>query len=438
MLLSSPQNPLIAIVGPTGTGKSQLAVSLAERCNGEIINGDALQIYEGIPIATNKLPQAARKAIPHHLLGCVGLQEQPWTVRQFKERATKVIQDIRARGRLPILVGGTHYYIQSLLCKNAVVEDSASSDSINEKDQGHVWPILSASAEEMLEMLRKLDPVMATQWHPNDQRKIRRSLEICLTTGKKASDVYAQQRLKQPMSDLYDTKQFPYMKSVQPLIYDTLILWTHAAPEVLDVRLERRVEDMISQGLLDEVKSMYDFMQYRIQKGGPPDLSRGIWVAIGFKEFLPYIRGGSHLPGLMQDGVDLTKVATRQYAKKQSRWIRLRLQRAISEAQSQHQLFLLDATDLSRWPKIEDEAASIASKFLAGHALPEPRSLSHTASALLNAPGQRKYFARFCETCDKTMMTEQQWFDHLKSKKHRIAVRPKIDWQKLYPKRICD
>ncbi|KAG8532038.1 uncharacterized protein KY384_003675 [Bacidia gigantensis] len=126
MSASRPMRPLVVIVGPTGSGKSQLAVSLARHYNGEIINGDALQIYKGLPITTNKISESEQEGIPHHLLGSIGLEEEPWTVKQFLKKAQDAIEAIRLKGKLPIVVGGTQYYVQSLLVPNAVVEDSQS------------------------------------------------------------------------------------------------------------------------------------------------------------------------------------------------------------------------------------------------------------------------------------------------------------------------
>ena len=226
----------------------QLAVALAKRFQGEIINCDALQMYEGLPIVTNKIPVTERHSIPHHLLGCINLTEQPWNVAQFKARATQVVEDVRVRGKLPILVGGTHYYVQSLLFNDTLVESSL--DFMSSEEQENRWPVLSASSEEMLEELRNVDPAMAAQWHPKDVLKIRRSLEIFLSTGEKASEVYKAQRqrregiaceeatahaLAQDFSgqEYYTTIQRAEIASD----YEPLIFCTYTSPEKLKSRL---------------------------------------------------------------------------------------------------------------------------------------------------------------------------------------------------------
>ena len=461
------RKPLIAIVGATGTGKSQvrhlrlrltslklinvlctqLAVALAERFNGEVINGDALQMYEGLPITTNKISLEERKGIPHHLLGCVKLDEEPWTIQQFRNRATSIIKGIRSRNKLPILVGGTHYYTQSLLFKDAVLTE-VETQHVDHERQERQWPILDASTENMLEELRRVDPIMAQRWHPKERRKIRRSLEIWLTTGRKASEIYDQQRQMttkfrseygqsngNPANSTNGVGQHSDMESQSALHYDTLIFWTHAKPDLLNSRLEKRVDAMVSNGLLSEAESMHNFLLDQEQQGINVDQARGIWVAIGFKENLPYLMHGSNLERLKKEGIERTKVATRQYAKRQVRWIKLRLQRAIATAKASHRFFLLDTADLTRWSQdVEERARDITEAFLCGSALPKPESLSNAAKEYLVVTEGEPMAATYCKACDKTLMSEGEWISHLKSKGHKSTVRPKVDWRALYPK----
>jgi len=434
-----PQHPLIAIVGATGTGKSRLAVSLAQRFNGEIINGDVLQMYEGLPIVTNKITLEERKGIQHHLLGCIKVDQETWTVRQFVDSAAELIEDIRSRNKVPILVGGTHYYTQSLLFTNTVVDED--SEHVSKELQEQRWPILKANTSEMLDELYKVDPLMAVRWHPHDQRKIRRSLEVCLTTGKKASDIYHQQRRLRPENRSHDTNQSlgdpdqPFTSdSGVPLRYSTLILWTHAASDILNKRLEERVDGMVSEGLLEEVRCMHTFQEDQTHQGRSPDQSRGIWVAIGFKEFEPYITHQHRSERIRKESIERTKIATRQYARRQVRWIRIKLQRAVTAADSSHSMYLLDSSNLSQWQKdVEAKASEITASFLNGAALPEPSSLSDAALENLGTTKEVTQSARFCMACDKTLMTDEQWMGHLKSKGHRKAMRPKIDWEEMYP-----
>ena len=435
-----PKFPLIVIVGATGTGKSQLAVSLAQRFDGEIINGDALQMYAGLPITTNKITSEERKGVPHHLIGCIQLHEEPWTVRQFMDQARKVIEEIRSRKKLPILVGGTHYYAQSLLFKDATINEN--SNSVTEEEQEQKWPILRAETSDMLGELKRIDPAMAKQWHPNDRRKIRRSLEIYLTTGKKASHIYSEQRQSQVedyshgFSEGVVDKDQHHGNTMESCFYnDTLIFWTYATTDTLYTRLERRVDRMIADGLLDEVASMHAFSQDQKRQGNSLDQSKGIWIAIGFKELVPCITITECSDDLRHQSIDRAKIATKQYAKRQFRWIRLKLQRAVAAATSSPTMFLLDGSDLSQWSQlVEAKALAITASFLSGDALPQPASLSVAAMHNLVPTGKVTQCARFCEACEKTLMSEEQWISHLKSKRHKSVTRPKVDWGELYPK----
>jgi tRNA dimethylallyltransferase len=162
------------------------------------VNGDAMQMYKGLPIITNQIPVHERHGIPHHMLACIELDQPSWRITRFKREALKIIQEIRSRGKTPILVGGTHYYTQAVLFHKTILPsdqelDAASDDSAEEEK----FPILEASTEEMLQKLREVDPVMAERWHPNERRKIRRSLQIYLQTGRRASDEEATHRDQQ-------------------------------------------------------------------------------------------------------------------------------------------------------------------------------------------------------------------------------------------------
>ncbi len=174
----------------------ELAVELATRFNGEVINADAMQMYKGLPIITNKISAEERRGIPHHLFDRIALDEETWWVGQFRKETNRVIREIRSRGKLPIVVGGTHYYITGLLFEDKLIHESSSPSRADGPEEGAEtkFPILGATAEVMLEKLREVDPQMADRWHPNDIRKIRRSLEIYLTTGRRASDIYAEQQ----------------------------------------------------------------------------------------------------------------------------------------------------------------------------------------------------------------------------------------------------
>jgi tRNA dimethylallyltransferase len=417
---------------------SQLAVDLAKKFNGEIINGDAMQMYDGLPIITNKITVDEQQGIPHHLLGFIALDEEPWRVGLFKKKAGQIIREIRSRGRLPIVVGGTHYYTQSLLFEDSLLRNQAeggeqentefSNEEIVEK-----FPILAGPTEIMIERLREVDPVMADRWHPKDRRKIRRSLEIFLTTGKKASDFYAEQkerRLHGKVENGISTN----------LVGDgsTLLFWVHAESETLKQRLNTRVDKMLDAGLLDEVKSMEVFLNQQSNAGISVDQTRGIWVSIGWKEFQLYLKPLEAGTASQEDidkfydlSIEQTKAATRQYAKRQVRWIRLTLMPALADENALDKLYLLDGTDISQWTEaVSQPAIDVAARFLEGSELPPPHELSGAAQQIL-APTDGLdekpdvWFRQECGICRMVAVNDVQWQTHLKSRRHRALVKKK-------------
>ncbi|PNS19402.1 tRNA dimethylallyltransferase [Sphaceloma murrayae] len=471
---------LIAVVGATGTGKSDLAVALASRFNGEILNGDAMQLYQGLPVITNKIPVSDRRGIPHHLLGCIGLDEQPWTVGRFVPEALKIIAEIRSRGKLPILVGGTHYYTQSLLFNDALaghatIEDRATiphSSNESPKDPGSNGhgtgavddTILDASTEEILAKLTEVDPVMASRWHPNERRKIKRSLEIWLQTGRKASDIYAEQKARQndetqgtangtngsqshaPANGSHTESGGSAMVDDQGgLRADTLIFWIHADTDSLYERLNMRVDKMMQHGLLDEVRELSSYAEEH------PHIDRksGIWVSIGYKEFLPYMAYQENLAAesqdltpaasthvtteakLLKEAIEATQAGTRHYAKRQVNWIRIKLLNALKIAKSSNngRLYLLNGTSLDEYcHDVVAKAETLTERWLNADEMPDPTTLSETAAQLLkpkrddlsNSIG--KWERQYCQACDMVGTTPSDWEQHIKSRRHKHAI----------------
>jgi len=432
-----PQHPLIAIVGATGTGKSQLAVELATRYNGEIINGDAMQLYDGLPIITNKIPTPERNGVPHHLLGLIGLNEPTWTVGKFVQTAVNVIDEIRTRGKLPILVGGTHYYTQALIFTDRLLENEKKHDDDDENEAADL-SILQEPTNVILAKLREVDPVMADRWHPHDRRKIQRSLEIFLKTGKTASQTYEEQatQIKEHTMENDDTEDTTQSHIPAPLRYPTLLFWLHASKDVLYPRLDSRVLDMMQSGLLDEVQTLDDFRRSNEAAGEDVDKTRGIWVSIGYKEFeayQQYLASGnileSQLVKLKEKAIEQTQAATRQYSNRQERWIRIKLLNSISHAHALSCMFLLDGTDLTKWNEhVLQPAQELTEKFLNGEPLPEPASLSDAAKKMLTPKrddiSQRRdlWLRRTCDVCGVTSVTAADWEKHIKSRGHHKAI----------------
>ncbi|EXJ93134.1 hypothetical protein A1O3_01691 [Capronia epimyces CBS 606.96] len=444
MASHAPKDPLIVVIGATGTGKSKLAVQLAARFNGEIVNGDAMQMYKGLPIITNKMPEHERNGIPHHLLDFIGLDENPWTVNQFVKESSRIIDEIRSRGKLPIVVGGTHYYTHALLFKDATLAEGGAGSGLEKADiPGPNQPcsILSKSTEEILAQLQEVDPEIARRWHPRDRRKIQRSLEIWLKTGRKASDVYAEQQERRSGGHDGADLDSPQHADRNGLVadehgfrYSTLLLWLEAEDTALKERLNARVESMVASGLVDEAASMAKLEADLQRKGIPVDKSKGIWVSIGYKEMESWIDCqqtsgvvSAENSRILQAAIGSVKAGTRRYAKRQNRYIRIRLANALARTGKLDKLFLLDCSDLAQWDSaVQTPASKIVGCFLNGEEPPDPRSLSDLANRMLPLPDEHETqpnrIARRCEICDKTLMTEAEWNGHLVSRGHKNTV----------------
>jgi len=392
-----------------------------------------MQMYRGLPVITNKLTVEEQRGIPHHLLGSIELDEEPWTVAHFKRDATRIIDEIRARGKLPIVVGGTSYYLDSLLFEGKLVEDNDDPEGkLWSRDLAARYPILTAPTEEVLAKLREVDPVMAAKWHPNDDRKIRHSLEIYYATGRRASEIYEEQRNRklQAKSGTNGSNGAPELE-----IGEVLLFWLYAHQEELKERLAQRVDKMVERGLLDEVSEMYDYLQSRLSAGETVDRTKGIWQSIGFRQFEPYLStlrqnpSDPNLEKLKQAGIEETKIATRQYAKTQVRWVTMKTITSLQEENLLDRFYLLDSTDISRWhDEVLNKGVDLAAKFLACKPLPKPEEVSDTARQVLaekvaRAGKKDTPCHRVCELCNKTLVTEELWQKHIKGRKHTNAVR---------------
>jgi tRNA dimethylallyltransferase len=275
---------------------------------------------------------------------------------------------------------------------------------------------------------------MADRWHPNDRRKVQRSLEIYLKTGKPASQVYDEQRLQRELS----LSAPDGAESAVGLRFPTLLLWVHATKDVLTPRLDNRIEKMIEKGLLSEVQTLSDFAaSHEESTGTTVDLGRGVWVSIGYKEFLDYQAGlsnpslsDSDIAQLKLAAVEKTQAATRRYAKRQIRWIQIKFLNALIASGQEHNMFLLDGSDLAKWEDdVVKPSINVTEQFLAGQPLPNPSEVSQVAREMLTPKrdydlAQRPdlWQKKVCETCGTVAVTENDWHLHIKSRAHRRAV----------------
>ncbi|KAJ1329898.1 tRNA dimethylallyltransferase [Microdochium nivale] len=425
-----PALPLVAVMGTTGTGKSDLAVDLAVRFNGEVINADAMQMYKGLPIITNQISEPEQRGIPHHLLATIDHCEPTWTVTYFAREARRVISEIRSRGKLPIVVGGTHYYINSLLFDDTIVAAAELEDDERQlrthDETSSQFPILDEATDVIYRRLQEVDPAMAERWHPDDRRKIKRSLEIFLSTGKRASDIYAQQKAGRATAEC------------TPEPWQALMFWVYSKPDVLSERLNKRIDKMEQRGLMDEVRKLAADLDYRTARGEEIDRTRGIWQSIGYKQMEPLLQaerskaGPDDLKRAKAEGLELMRIATRQYAKSQVKWLRSKTGYELKQKNALEYMFVVDSSDVENFSgNVLQPAADVLERFLDGKALPAPQELSETARNVLAAFADisttpRTAIKSFrCEACNLTLVTEAQWKEHLTGRRHRRVIKDK-------------
>lgn len=277
---------IIAVAGPTASGKSALALELCKRLDGDLISLDSMQIYRGLDIGTAKPTKAEQAEVRHHMIDICEPTEN-FSAAEFAERAHKVIADVQSRGKKAVLCGGTGLYLDTVLGRL----DFGEIES-DEKLRGELIAFAEKNGAEALhERLRGIDPQAAEKIHPNNVRRVARAIEIYELTGKTKTE-----HDREAISDS------PYESLIIGLDYDDR--------EVLYNRINRRVDAMIEAGLEGEVRSL---------------VSRGLLSAestagqaIGYKEMLGYIAGNCSLG----DAVEKIKLGTRRYAKRQLTWLR--------------------------------------------------------------------------------------------------------------------
>jgi tRNA dimethylallyltransferase len=272
------QPPVIAVVGPTGSGKSDLAVSLALALDGEVINADAMQFYRGMDIGTAKITQAERRGVPHHLLDTLDVTQEA-SVSDFQLQAREVIRDIHARGKRAILAGGSGLYVRAAL---DVLEFPGTDPDLRRQLEAELEEV---GQEALLVRLREVDPVSAGR--VNDARRIIRALEVHRLTGR-------------PFSSFMPQREY-----VQPAVQIGL----GVDRDMLRERLALRVHGMVGNGLLEEVRRL-DAAGLRRGKTAPR--------ALGYAQFLEVLDGVATVAEAAED----TVVATRQFARRQLTWFR--------------------------------------------------------------------------------------------------------------------
>jgi len=270
--------PVIAVVGPTGSGKSDLAVNLALALDGEVINADAMQFYRGMDIGTAKITTAERRGVPHHLLDILDVTEEA-SVSDFQQQARAVIADLQARGKRAILAGGSGLYVRAAL---DVLEFPGTDPAVRRRLEADY---AAQGPGPLLAQLREVDPVSAGR--VSDARRIIRALEVHQLTGR-------------PFSSFMPRREY-----FQPALQVGLAV----DRDLLRERLARRVHAMVDQGMLEEVRQL-EAAGLRRGKTAPR--------ALGYSQFLKVLDGGA----TVGEAAEETIVATRQFARRQLTWFR--------------------------------------------------------------------------------------------------------------------
>ena len=277
---------ILVVTGPTATGKTALSVELAKKLGGEIVSADSMQIYRGMDIGTAKVTKAEMQNIPHHMIDIADPSED-YSVSRYIEEADAAVRGILSRGRLPIVAGDTNLYIDSLIAGldfAEKAEDAALRESLNKQYD-------DIGGEAMLEHLRGFDPERAAKLHPADKRRIVRAVEIYILTGETITR-HDEETKKRPKR--YDAVKIALTFADRAVLYD---------------RINARVDKMVSDGLFDEVKGLLD-------SGLSPACTS--MQAIGYKEPAAYFRGEMS----KDEAIELIKLSSRRYAKRQLTWLR--------------------------------------------------------------------------------------------------------------------
>ena len=277
---------IVCVVGPTACGKTTLGVLLAKKLDGEVVSADSMQIYRGMTIGTAAPTEAEMDGVPHHMIAVADPAEQ-WSVARYAQAAIPIVDDILARGKVPILVGGTGLWLDAVVKGHGFAGGHTGGEVRKELQRR----LEAEGIEPLLEELRQADPEAAERLHPSDEKRILRALEVWLETGKTITAHNA------------DTKALPPR-------YDAVWIGLRFADrEDMKALIDRRVDAMVEEGLLDEVK--------RLLESGLPREATAL-QAIGYKEFLGVLEGTA----TEAEAIAEVKLRSRQYAKRQLTWLR--------------------------------------------------------------------------------------------------------------------
>ena len=275
------KKPLIVLTGPTAVGKTALSIALAKRVGAEIISADSMQVYKYMDIGSAKITPSQMQGVPHYLVDTL-LPEEEFHVVRFQEMARQAMEDIYSRGKIPLLVGGTGFYIQ------AVTRDIDFTEG--RENPAYRKELEELSAKELHEMLMEVDPVSASEIHANNKKRVIRALEFYRENHRPISLHNQEQKEKESPYNL----AYFVLNAPRPLLYE---------------RIDQRVDQMMEEGLLEEVKKLKEMGYHK----GMVSMQ-----GLGYKELLAYLEGETSL----EEAVRIIKRDTRHFAKRQLTWFR--------------------------------------------------------------------------------------------------------------------
>ncbi|XP_059050748.1 tRNA dimethylallyltransferase [Achroia grisella] len=468
----SSKIPMVIILGATGTGKTKLSVELAQKLETEIISADSMQIYKGLDVVTAKATRREQEMVKHHLLDILEPHNM-FTVVDFRNRALKIIDNLTDQGKVPIIVGGTNYYIESIVyrilvedmddpesllwdknkrkrdfddentdhdllevkraTKDTVPSTSEISSNIGEKVKTEAClqtedntQVLDKEKlkididneknftnEEIHAKLKEIDPDMAARLHPNNRRKVIRSIEVWLKSGRLHSEILAEQKLSEGQLRRPGA---------------TVIFWLKCEQTVHDERLNSRVDQMLEEGLIQELLEFHaKHNMQRIKDGKPPDYTKGIFQTLGFKEFHDYLmldveqRDAAEGKKLLQQSIENMKQSTRRYARRQNKMIRGRfLEHPFREVPP---IYELDTTDVANWDEnVKNKAVHVIDSYIKGS------KCDYKPIEVIIDEDKKKIDANssnYCNICERIIIGDKTYEIHLKSHKHMKVLKKK-------------
>ncbi|KAM3202015.1 tRNA dimethylallyltransferase 2 [Capsicum annuum] len=435
---SKSKPKVLVIMGATGSGKSKLAIDLASYFPIEIINADSMQVYQGLDVLTNKVTPQEQKGVPHHLLGTISACVE-FTAKDFRDSAVSIINEVWSRNRLPVIVGGTNYYIQALVSPFLLddsVEDAEAnclSDSHEDEQTDLEVELMSEDFNCAYNRLKDIDPVAANRIHPNNSRKINQYLSLYARFGVIPSKLL-QERTVENWGRVDNSR------------YDFCFVCVNASLTTLDPFVDRRVDHMVDGGLLKEVLVIYTMNA---------DYTKGLRQAIGVREFEPFLRryilehqkpcGESHdqtlhdqtlkqniqhivdspdddeWKALLTEAIEQVKLNTRRLVRRQRRRLnRLQMLYGWDIHYVDATKSIISSADDIWAAEVVKPSVGIIKSFLTGESSTENGS---DASEEIKSTQKDLWTQHVCEACgNKVLRGAHEWEQHRQGRGHRKRV----------------